>query len=334
MPQGCQVGDRCSCRKNGKASAFRRSGIAPGVAPVNTYIKDGGVSGGPSFVAVVQSAHLGQRHDRSHFWRLNPSWLGRVFPQREMGSRSVIVIQVGSEDATERALMEHDHMVQAFPPNGSNHPLHVGSLPGGARRGQNFADAHVSHLLSEVRAEDSIAVAQQVARQLVEGKGIPQLLPRPLRGRVRGHVAVENAPSVMGQNQKHIENLETEGGHAEEVDRDQLREVIVQEGAPGLRRRLATAHHVFADAGLADVDAQLEQLPVNPRCTPPRILPAHPADQASDLVGNRGPSGLAAPHLPGPEPAKASTMPGHDRFWLDDGQSRTPVAPQAGQSDP
>jgi hypothetical protein len=204
--------------------------------------------------------------------------------------------------------MEHDHMVQAFPPNGSNHPLHIGSLPGGARRGQNFADAHVSHLFSEVRAEDGIAVAQQVARQLVEGKGLSQLLPRPLRGRVRGHVAVQNAPSVMGQNQKHIENLETYGRHSEEVDRDQLLGVILQERAPGLRRRLATAHHVFADAGLADVDAQLEQLPVNPGCTPPRILPAHPADQIANLARNDRPSGVAAPHLPGPEPEQGEDL--------------------------
>jgi hypothetical protein len=38
-------------------------GVAPGVAPVNTYIKDGGVSGGPSFVELMQPADLGQRHD-------------------------------------------------------------------------------------------------------------------------------------------------------------------------------------------------------------------------------------------------------------------------------
>jgi hypothetical protein len=130
--------------------------------------------------------------------------------------------------------MEHDHMVQALPPNGTNHPLHVGSLPGGARRGQNFADAHVSHLVSEVSAEDGVAVAQQVARQLVKGKGLPQLLSRPLCGRVRGHVAVNNTTTVMGQNQKHVKDLETEGGHGEEVDGDQLRDVIVEEGAPGL----------------------------------------------------------------------------------------------------
>jgi hypothetical protein len=128
---------------------------------VSTYIsapilRRGRVSGGPSFVAVMQPTDLGQRHDSPHVLRPNPSRLGRVLPQREMRSRSVIVIQVGSEDAMERAFMEHDHMVQAFPSNRTNHPLDVGSLPGRARRGQHLANAHVSHLFSEVSAEDGV----------------------------------------------------------------------------------------------------------------------------------------------------------------------------------
>ena len=110
--------------------------------------------------------------------------------------------------------------------------------------------------------------------------------------------------------------------------------VIVQEGAPGLRRRLAAAHHVFADAALSDVDAELEQFPVDAGCTPTGILPTHLADQISDLARNDRSSGLAVPHLPGPEQTKAGTMPGHDRFWPDDGQRRAPVAPEAGQTDP
>ncbi len=110
--------------------------------------------------------------------------------------------------------------------------------------------------------------------------------------------------------------------------------MIVQDGAPDLRGRLAAAHHILADAGLADGDAELEQFPVDARCAPIGILPAHLADQIADLAGNDRPSGLAAPHLLHPERAKSGTMPGHDRFWLDDGQSRTPVAPDAGQPDP
>src|SRR5271155_5250097 len=120
----------------------------------------------------------------------------------------------------------------------------------------------------------------------------------------------------MGQHQKHVKDLETDGGYGEEVDGDQLIGVILQEGAPGLRRRLATAHHVFADTALPNVDAELEQFAVDAGCTPTGILLAHLADQISDLAGNDGSSGLPAPHLPGPEQTKAGAMPGYDRFWL------------------
>jgi len=138
----------------------------------------------------------------------------------------------------------------------------------------------------------------------------------------------------MGQHQKHVQDLETDTGHGEEVDGDQLLSVILEKCAPGLRRRLAAAHHVFADAALTDVDAEFEQFAVDAGCTPSGILLTHLADQISDLARNERSSGLAVPHLPGPEQTKAGTMPGYDRFWLDDGQRRAPVTPKAGQTDP
>jgi hypothetical protein len=61
--------------------------------------------------------------------------------------------------------------------------------------------------------EDRIAVAQQVAGELGKGKCLPQLLGGPLRGRVSGNIEVQNAPSVMGQHQKHVKNLEANRGH-------------------------------------------------------------------------------------------------------------------------
>jgi len=120
-------------------------------------------------------------------------------------------------------------MIEALASNRSNHSLYIGSLPRRARCRQNFVGAHVSHLFSEVIAEDSIAVAQQVARELGKGKRLPQLLSRPLRGGVGGHIEVLDAMPVMGQNQKHVEDLKTDGGHGEEVDGDQLLGVILQE---------------------------------------------------------------------------------------------------------
>ena len=78
--------------------------------------------------------------------------------------------------------------------------------------------------------------------------------------------------------------------------------------------------HVFADAAFSEMDAEFEQFAMNAGCTPSGILPAHLADEILDLARNDRSSRLAAPHLPSPEQSKAGTMPGHDRFWLDDGQ--------------
>ena len=225
-------------------------------------------------------------------------------------------------------------MIEALAANRSNHPFPIRSLPRRARCRQNFADTHVSHLFSEVIAKDRIAVAEQEARELGKRKCFPYLLCGPLRGRMSGHMEMQDAASVMGQHQKHVKYLEADRRHREEVDGDQLLGVILQECAPGLRWGLGGAHQVFADAALCDVDAEFEEFAMDAGCTPTGILPAHLADQIADLARKDRSSRLAAPHLPGPEQAKAGTMPGKDRFWLDDGQRRAPVMPEAEQADP
>src|SRR5580700_6883090 len=106
--------------------------------------------------------------------------------------------------------MEHDHMIEAFATKGANHTLDIGSLP--ARCRQDFANAHVSQVFSEVIAKDRIAVAQEVARELCKGKCLAQLLPGPICGRVGGHIEVQDATPVMGQNQKYVKDLEPDGG--------------------------------------------------------------------------------------------------------------------------
>jgi hypothetical protein len=147
-------------------------------------------------------------------------------------------------------------------------------------------------------------------------------------------LGVQNTTPVMGQHQKYVKDLEADGGHREKVDGDQLLGMILEKCAPSLRRWFAAAHQVFADAALTDVNAELQQLAVDPWRTPRRILSAHLADQISDHAGYDMSSPLALPHLPGPEKTKALAMPSDDRFGLDDGQRRAPIAPDTGEPDP
>ena len=72
-------------------------------------------------------------------------------------------------------------MVQALAPNRTNDALNIRPLPGGSRGGKDFLDPHVGYLSAEVSAENGVAIAEQVARELVKGKGFAQLLSRPFR---------------------------------------------------------------------------------------------------------------------------------------------------------
>ncbi len=87
------------------------------------------------------------------------------------------------------------------------------------------------------------------------------------------------------------------------------------------------AHQILADAGFTDVDAQLEQLAVNARCSPQRTVATQSADKFSNVFRNRWPPRSTVADLPGPEQTKALSVPSDDGVRFDDDQSRPPAAP-------
>jgi hypothetical protein len=86
-----------------------------------------------------------------------------------------------------------------------------------------------------------------------------------------GDIEMNNAPAIMSQNKKYIEDPEIDGGHYKEINRNELFDVIFQEGPPGLGRRLPMPHHIFCDRRLRHFDSELEQLGMKPRCSPQNI---------------------------------------------------------------
>ena len=90
------------------------------------------------------------------------------------------------------------------------------------------------------------------------GKGLGDLLCRPRSGRGVAHVEVYDLAAVMKQDHEHVEHAKRHRGHHEEVDGDEISDVVLEEGSPGLRGRLPLVYQVLAHARLADVDAELE----------------------------------------------------------------------------
>ena len=84
-------------------------------------------------------------------------------------------------------------------------------------------------------------------------------------------------------------------------------------------------HHVLRDRGLANLDAELQQLPVYPRRTPGRVGPGHRADQLPDLGRDLGPSWPAT--LPSPIEPESLAMPTDHGVGLDQEERFVPGVP-------
>jgi hypothetical protein len=97
---------------------------------------------------------------------------------------------------------------------------------------------------------------------------------------------VNDAPALVSQNEKHLQNLKPDCRDREEVYRYQTLNMILKKSSPGLRGRLARANKVFAHNALADVYAEFRQFTLNARRT---ILDSH---------GSCGEFGRACPARP------------------------------------
>src|ERR1700724_1343891 len=75
--------------------------------------------------------------------------------------------------------------------------------------------------------------------------------------------------------------------------------MIPKECLPALRWR-PTLHHVFGDGRLGDLEAQHQQLAMDPGCSPIRILLAYPSDEVTQTPIDLWPS-CPLSRFPAPE---------------------------------
>jgi hypothetical protein len=81
---------------------------------------------------VVESADLRNGDDPAAWWRFDSSGLGTVVVERLVWPRGVVVGGVGVQESAEVGLAQNEEVIQALAPDGADHPLHEGVLPGRA----------------------------------------------------------------------------------------------------------------------------------------------------------------------------------------------------------
>src|SRR5262249_35744652 len=115
----------------------------------------------------------------------------------------------------------------------------------------------------------------------------------------------------MAYDQQTIEQSERDRRHDEEVDCDNAIRMVAKERLPSLRGRAPPPRHILGDAGLADLDAELEKLSMDSRRSPQWVGDAHLADQPANFQRYSWSAG-AVPRFPAPIRSETGTVPTDD----------------------
>src|SRR5258707_9271075 len=118
----------------------------------------------------------------------------------------------------------------------------------------------------------------------------------------------QQSPPAVSHDQQAIEQPERDCRHHEQVHRGNPISMVTKERPPSLRGRKPPPHHIFGHAGLADIDAKLEKLAMDPRCPPQRIGDAHLTDKLAYFC-RHGRSSAAVLRFPSPIRSQSRTVP-------------------------
>src|SRR5216683_6176261 len=208
-----------------------------------------------------------------------------------MRAGPIVIFHVTEQQVTEVALAEYNNVVKAFPADRTDQPFSISILPRGARRRRSIADAYRSESADKDLTIGPVPVTNEIAGSLFPPACFRDLICDPFCSWMRCDAKPQNMSPAVPHDQQSIEQAKRDCRHDEHIHRRDAVGMIADKGSPALGRRVSSPDHVFGDAGLADLDAELKQLAMDPRRSPQRIGNAHLADQPSYFDRNRRSAG-------------------------------------------
>src|ERR1700726_2354877 len=207
-----------------------------------------------------------------------------------MRAGPIVIFHVTEQQVTEVALAEYNNVVKAFPSDRTDQPFSISILPRGARRRGSIADAYRSESADKDLTIGPVPVTNEIARSLFPPACFRDLICDPFCRWMRCDAKPQNMSPAVPHDQQSIEQAKRDCRHDEQIHRGDAVGMIAKERPPALGRRVSSPDHVLGHAGLSDLDAELEQLAMDPRRSPQRIGNAHLADQLADLQRNCWPA--------------------------------------------
>ena len=154
---------------------------------------------------------------------------------------------------------------------------------------------------------------------MLPAASLSELIGDPFGRWMRSNSEPQQLPPAMTHNQQAIEQPEGDCWHREQIHRGNPISMVTKEDPPSLRGRNPPPHHVFGHAGLADIDAKLQKLTMDPRCSPQRIGNAHLTDELAYFERHLRPAATAS-RPPAPVQPETRAMPANNGVRLHDRQ--------------
>ena len=166
------------------------------------------------------------------------------------------------------------------------------------------------------------------------GERLDQLLRDLLGGWVGGGVQRKELPPLEAQHHEHEQQLERDRWHDREVHSHHIAKMVLQERSPSLRGRLRLSGEVLRDGRLRQRESQLEELAMDPRCTPRGVCLMHLQDELSNLGIDWRSARAQRSALPAPVESESLAVPPDDGLRLNDHEGLTPSGPEAREPGP
>ena len=164
------------------------------------------------------------------------STAGRALAQPDVSSVVMIVSDVLGYKSLQVPLVYWNHMIQQFAAATSHPALGHAILPRTLNRGSYGCDVHRTNRDRHLQSIFCAVVEDQELGCGGIGKGFPQLLNDPGARRTTCDIKVQNAPTIMADDEKAIEHAERQRRDGEEIHRRDRFAVIPQKSYPALSR--------------------------------------------------------------------------------------------------
>src|SRR5450432_1496310 len=149
-------------------------------------------------------------------------------------------------------------------------------------------NAHRSKSSDEDLTIGPIPVTDQVAGNLFPTACFRDLICDPFCSGMSCDAKPQNLSSAVPHDQQSIEQAKRDCRHDEQIHRRDAVGMVMKKRLPALRRWPSSLHHILGHARLADIDAELKQLSVDPRRSPQRVGDAHLADDKLAYLCRQG----------------------------------------------